>query len=270
MIVIKEKDSIWIKLLRIVFWLVIWQLIMVLVSGKICFAGPYETAKRLLELLKTKDFYLAVFFTFTGIAGGYGVGMIVGTVLGYNAHFHPKFDYYVTPVIDFFRYIPMVTVTLVALLWAELGIIAFEVSVFLSLPVIYKHTVDGLKKANQHYLKRARQLKFNPIRKLVYIYQPLKVPGYVPGCHKAMNMCWKSGILAQLITDKGVSIGTMLAAARDERDIAAIFAFTIVIVCCSISFEKIVFGVMSLDILNAGKIDVAQFFKDIDNDDIML
>ena len=148
----------------------------------------------------------------------------------------------------------MISFTLIAIIWWNSSALAFEVSIFLSLPVIYKNTLIGLKNSNQHYLKRVREIKMPLIKKMIYLYQPVKMPEYIPGCHRALNMCWKSGIIAQLLGNTRHSIGSMLVEARDSADMAGIFAWTMVIVGLSIAFEWLVISLLSTDRYNAGRV----------------
>jgi len=113
-------------------------------------------------------------------------------------------------------------------------------------------------------------MKMPPIKRAIYLYQPVRIPDYIPGCHKAINMCWKSGVLAQVLHYKGISIGTMLASARDEKNIAQIFVWTIIIVLCSMIFERLLIRLLTIDKLNAGKIDLKEVYKELEEEDVSL
>lgn len=258
------------QLMRIGIWLVVWQVLYLILDHFIAFAGPIETLRVLWRNLSDVNFYIAVWTTFSGIAAGFAGALILGTLLGYAAYFNELLDFIISPVIGFFRYIPMISFTLLAILWSDSSALAFEVSIFLSLPVIYKNTLTGLKNSDQHYLKRVRQIKMPIMKKLIYIYQPVKMPEYIPGCHRALNMCWKSGIIAQLLGNTLHSIGSMLYVARDEGDIAGIFAWTIVIVGLSFAFEQIVIRLLSTDRFNAGRVRAKDVFESLEKEEISL
>lgn len=258
------------ELIRIGIWLAVWQVLYLIARRFIAFAGPLETAYVMWRNLHDVNFYIAVWTTFSEIAAGFAGALVLGTLFGYAAYFYELLDFILSPVIGFFRYIPMISFTLLAILWSNSAILAFEVSIFLSLPVIYKNTLTGLKNSDQHYLKRVRQIKMPIFKKLIYIYQPVKMPEYIPGCHRALNMCWKSGIIAQLLGNTLNSIGSMLYMARDEGDIAGIFAWTIVIVGLSFGFEQIVIRLLSTDRFNAGRVQMKDVFESLEKEEISL
>lgn len=260
----------WEAVIRFLLWMAVWEITSYIVKDKIPFAGPVETVAALIDSAQRKEFYIAVWTTFSGIALGFFVAMVIGTLMGYLAYFHERVDFLITPVIGFFRYIPMITFTLLAIMWSESSALAFEVSIFLSFPVIYRHTLTGLKNSDQHYLSRVRQIKMPFVKKMIYLYQPVKMPEYIPGCHRALNMCWKSGIIAQLLGNTKHSIGSMLVMARDSMNVAGIFAWTIVIVGLSMAFEQIVIRLLSMDRYNAGRVNVADVFEELEDEEISL
>lgn len=260
----------WEVVFRFAFWLIIWEFISYLVKDRIPFAGPVMTIAALFEAALHKDFYVAVWTTFSGIALGFFVAMIIGTLLGYMAYFYKRVDYMITPVIGFFRYIPMITFTILAIMWSKSSALAFEVSIFLSMPVIYRHTLTGLKNSDQHYLIRVRGIKMPPVKKFIYLYQPVKMPEYIPGCHRALNMCWKSGIIAQFLGNSVNSIGSMLYQAQADVDVAGIFAWTMVIVGLSMAFEQMVIRLLSIDRFNAGRVNVEDVFEELESEEISL
>lgn len=266
-----SNNKILYQLLRLVVWLLVWGILNQILRRFVPFAGPIETLSVLWNKMQEKTFYMAVWTTFSGIAAGFTGALVLGTLLGFASYYNDLFDFLVSPVIGFFRYIPMISFTLVAIIWWNSSALAFEVSIFLSLPVIYKNTLTGLKNCDQHYLKRVREIKMPPLKKLIYLYQPVKMPEYIPGCHRALNMCWKSGIIAQLLGNTRHSIGSMLVVARDNADMEGIFAWTIVIVGLSVAFEWIVIRLLSTDRFNAGRVRAQDIFDSLEEkEDISL
>ena len=60
------------------------------------------------------------------------------------------------------------------------------------------------------------------------------------GCTVALGLCWKSGIAAEVIGMPKGSIGERLQQAKVYLDTPDLFAWTVVIVCISMLFEKLV------------------------------
>ena len=59
-------------------------------------------------------------------------------------------------------------------------------------------------------------------------------------------MCWKAGIAAEVIGMPNNSIGENLYNAKVFFDTPALFAWTVVIICISIIFEKLFMKLISM------------------------
>lgn len=80
-------------------------------------------------------------------------------------------------------------------------------------------------------------------------------------------MCWKSGIISQYLSNKGLSIGAFLFTAKDEMDMASIFAWTIIIVALAKLFELIVLGLLSSDYINHSQVTLKDVYDIIEDEE---
>ena len=69
------------KLLIVLFWLAVWQLLSLAVHNVILLAGPLETAKALVALVPTKDFWISVLTSLCRILAGFLAGSAIGILL---------------------------------------------------------------------------------------------------------------------------------------------------------------------------------------------
>ncbi len=76
-------------------------------------------------------------------------------------------------------------------------------------------------------------------RSVRYLYLPQIMPFFSSGCEIALGLCWKSGIAAEVIGMPRGSIGEMLQQAKIYLDTPDLFAWTLVIVLISVTFEKL-------------------------------
>lgn len=264
----KKKWEIWV--LRPVAWFIIWEIAELIIGKKVPFAGPFDTAVQLYKDILDITFWRAIGNTFMGISFGFVTALVLGTVLAYVAYYHKTFDGIFTPIMDFFRYIPMITFTLLAILWSSSSALAWEVCLFLSIPTIYKNTLLGLNHSNRHTLMRIAQMDMPVMKKLNVMFNPAAMPDYIAGCHRALNMCWKSGIIAQFLGDTKHSIGSSLFVAKETGNVAQIFSWTIVIVLLSVLFEKVVIRILSMAALNPKYASYDKVQEVLEEEDIQL
>ena len=67
------------KLLIILFWLAVWQLLSLAVHNVILLSGPFETLKALWALIPTKDFWISVATSLARILAGF-LAQITGKI----------------------------------------------------------------------------------------------------------------------------------------------------------------------------------------------
>ncbi len=255
--------------LAIVAWVVIWLILWLVLPKNIHFAGPIEVIQRLYTDIRSQSFWIAIWTTYSGIIAGFFLALIIGSVWGYLAYYFERFKIFMTPAMDFIRYIPMISFTLLAIIWSSASLLVFEVSLFLALPVIYRHTYQALLHDNDEELKAIWKKDMPLMKKLDKIYRPATMPEYIVGCHRAINMCCKSGILAQFLGGASHSVAKSLSVATDNLDVAGIFSWTIVIVVISIFLERCIIRLLSLTIINETDIDVESLMEQISEDEEM-
>ena len=107
------------------------------------------------------------------------------------------------------------------------------------LPVVYTNVLEGIRAADRKLLEMAQVFSLTPAKIIRYIYLPQILPYFQAACGTALGLCWKSGIAAEVIGIPSGSIGERLQQAKVYLDTPDLFAWTLVIVLLSLSFEKL-------------------------------
>lgn len=106
------------------------------------------------------------------------------------------------------------------------------------LPVIYANVLGGIEATDQKLLEMAQVFQIPVNRQIRYLYVPQVMPFFQSGCAVALGLCWKAGVAAEVIGMPQGSIGEKLQQAKVYLDTPDLFAWTLVIVLISLSFEK--------------------------------
>ena len=88
------------KIIIVVFWLALWQVLSVLVNNKILLAGPYEALLALIRLGATSDFWMSVLMTVLKITAGFMIGLILGIVCACLSYSLRLFREFITPPVS--------------------------------------------------------------------------------------------------------------------------------------------------------------------------
>ena len=103
---------------------------------------------------------------------------------------------------------------------------------------LYGETRDLTEENRQKLLEMAQVFSMGTGRKIGYIYVSQLLPYLISGCSLALGLCWKAGTAAEVIGIPAGSIGEKLYHAKIYLNTPDLFAWTIVIIGVSFSFEK--------------------------------
>ncbi len=111
-----------ITLLSFIFFLFIWQVIAT--SGMYnehLFPAPTEVAKALVEIVQSGELFIDLRFSLVRIISGFGIGALLGIVLGIVSGRIKLFELSVGKIMHFLSYAPPVSLVPLFILWFGIG-----------------------------------------------------------------------------------------------------------------------------------------------------
>ncbi len=228
-----------IRFWAVCFWLAVWQLGSIVLNQKILLVSPLQVLFRLGQLLPTTGFWSAVSFSFLRIAAGFLSAAMLGIVLAALSARFFRVRELLAPLILTIKSVPVASFIILALLWFSSRTLSVLISFLMVLPVVYTNVLEGIRAADRKLLEMAQVFSLTPAKIIRYIYLPQILPYFQAACGTALGLCWKSGIAAEVIGIPSGSIGERLQQAKVYLDTPDLFAWTLVIVLLSLSFEKL-------------------------------
>ena len=166
--------------------------------------------------------------------------LVLGVLLAVAAGRLRVLELLLWPYVTAIKSVPVASFIIICLIWMSTRQLAVFISFLMVFPVIYSNTLQGIKSADGALLEMARVYRVPFSRRLGYIYAPQVKPFLLSGCSVALGMSWKSGVAAEVIGVVGGSIGERLYEAKVYFQMTDLLAWTVVIVVCSVGFEKLV------------------------------
>ena len=179
-------------------------------------------------------------FSLLRISGGFGLGLVLGVLLAVAAGWLRVLEILLWPYVTVIKSVPVASFIIICLIWLNTSQLAVFISFLMVFPAIYSNTLQGIRSADPALLEMARLYRVPFSRRLGYIYVPQVKPFLLSGCSVALGMSWKSGVAAEVIGVVGGSIGERLYEAKVYFQMTDLLAWTVVIVVCSVGFEKLV------------------------------
>lgn len=226
------------KLLIVLFWLVLWQVLSVLIDNSILLAGPVESARALFKLAATSAFWLSVLLSVLKITLGFVMGLALGIALASLSYRFSFFKSFISPVVSVIKSIPVASFVIIVLIWAGSGGLSTVISALVVFPMIYLNVLAGLESTDKKLIELADMFSFGKISRILYVYLPSIAPHLVSAVSISSGMAFKSGIAAEVIGRPLSSIGNGLYLSKISLATDNLFAWTFCAVILSYLFEK--------------------------------
>lgn len=228
-----------IRLWAVLFWLLVWEIGSIAIGSRILLVSPIQAALRLFELLPERDFWSAILFSFSRIAGGFFLASAAGVLLAAFAARFRRVEELLAPLMLAAKTIPVASFIILALIWFSSRTLSILISFIMVLPIIYTNVRSGIQAVDSNLLEMAELFRIPFFRRVRYIELPQVLPYFQAACAVSLGLCWKSGIAAEVIGMPEGSIGERLQQAKVYLDTPDLFAWTFVIVVLSLGFEKL-------------------------------
>jgi len=196
-------------LLATVSLLAIWQAVAGLVQADYL-PGPLEVVPRLLEVLGTKELWLALAASlrrlaisfFFALAGGIALGLAIGRSAVVRG--------LVEPLLALSYPIPKAAILPIVMLWFGAGDISqiFVIATTATLPIIY-HTADGSRRVNERLTWAAASMGSSPATCLWRIVLPATLPEIAAGSRTGIMMGLIVMVTAEMIA-RTDGVGSLL------------------------------------------------------------
>lgn len=226
------------KLMILLFWLAVWQLLAAAISNPFLAASPVAAFRALVSELGKVSFWKTVLMSSARIFTGFSLGLILGILTALVNHRFPILEEWLRPVINLAKTVPMVSFVVLLLIWQGPSFLSVTVSFLMVFPSIYFSALEGLKAVEPEMLEMAGIFRLPKKTVLFYIYRPALKPSLLGSMENSLGVAWKSGVAAEVIGLPVYSIGERIYLSKIYLDTAGILAWTAVAVCLSLLFEK--------------------------------
>ena len=227
------------KGLSILFALCVWQIAAMIVGIDFLFPTPVAVLVRLFTIWREEGFFLAISNSFFKIALGFFLALILGIALAILAGRFSLVEHLLWPFMITVKSVPVASFIVLALMWFTSKQLSSLISFLMVLPVIYTNIFGGLRNPDKGLDRMADLFRMPWNKRVLYIWIPRIKPFLISACSLALGLSWKAGIAAELIGIPSGSIGEMLYNSKLYFNITDLFAWTLIIVFLSVSFEKL-------------------------------
>ena len=237
---LKRYKAFFIKLLAVLFWLALWELIAKYVGHSFILPSVSETAASFFKLVLTGNFWLTVLRSLARIASGFALGALIGIPLGVLSGIVKPFDALFSPLMVILRSTPVAS--FIMMLWFFIGSASIPtvIALLMVMPIIWQSAKDGLSGVDSSMLELSRIYRFSFKKKFLHVYLPHMKKALLPAVITSSGLAWKAGIAAEIITYTKNSIGANISDAKNFFEGADMMAWTFTVILLSLIIEALI------------------------------
>ena len=209
--------------------LIIWQLAGVFgLVSKTVLPTPLDIFLAFQELIKTGELFghlsISVFRAAAGFFIGGGLGIILGTIVGFST----RSEQYLDPSVQMLRTVPHLAVAPLFVLWFGFGetskVLLIADGAFFPL---YVNAFLGIRGVDSKLFDVARVLEFSKRKLITKLILPSALPNLLLGARLSLGVAWVSLVVAELMGSTEGS-GYMIMDARQFSNTDIVFVGIII------------------------------------------
>ena len=241
----KKLPGILKNLIVLLFWLAVWHLLALAVAKPLLLPAPLAVIGRVGELMLTGSFWKITAVSLGRILLGLICAVVLGVVLAVATSRFKLLRSIFAPLITAIKSTPVVSFILLVLIWVGRNILPSIIVVLMALPVVWSNLMAGIEETDPLLLQMAKLYRFGTWKTLRRVYVPSVMPHFLSACRSCLGLAWKSGVAAEVLTVPALSIGKMLYESKLYWETLDLFAWTLVVIICSLIIEKILMSAIS-------------------------
>jgi len=222
-----------------VIFIVIWKIFSGRIDAEIILPAPEDVFLRLLTIIGSRGFRLAVGSTALRIGWGFLLSFAAGFITGIACGSSRRIDAALAPIISVIRTVPVMSVILLAMIWFQTDGVPIFVCFLMVFPIITANVRQGVDGVDPGLLGMGTSYNLSRTQILMNITIPSVVPYVLAGLRASVGVAWKSVIAAEVLSQPIRAIGTGLQFAQMNLETAEVMAWTVAAIILSWISEKV-------------------------------
>lgn len=217
--------------LMLVWWMVSAQMPSVILPS------PRATLAALFDLLADSRFYGHLWTTLWRGVIGFGVAMVLGTVVGMAMGWR-------TVIYDLFRPLTQLAISLPPIAWIALLLVwlglgdgpPLAVVITTTTPLVAMTVAQGIRDMDAELLEMAQVFQFGRGQTLQHIILPALYGHITSAALLALSFTWRVLVMAEFLGSTS-GLGNRLSWARQNLDVERVLAYSVVLLVMSLVIE---------------------------------
>ncbi len=223
----------------IAVYILVWQLLSMFVDSSLLLPSPKETVRSIISILGTASGWCSIGATILRILCGFLLGCFIGLVLAVMTAKCKWLAWLLQPLRSIIKTTPITSFALILLISLVSGLVPVAVSAIVVVPMIWRTTEESILALDPKLAEMGR-IFLSPWKHFRYVSLPQILPQFFATASTALGFAWKAVITAEILALPKAGIGNQMYLNKVYLDSADLFAWTLLVIVCSVSIETLV------------------------------
>jgi len=229
-----------ITFISILLLIFIWKTASVMVNSEIILPSPEATFKDLFLIIKSESFWPTVVATIIRLLIAFLIASVLGVIVGLVTGFSNLTNALFRPFLIVIMSTPIISFILLALIWFKTDYVPIFATFLITFPIVTNNVREGVKNVDEKLIQMAKAYRVKRWRILTDIYLPSIVSYLAAAISTAIGIGWKVVVTAEVLSQPQYAIGTMLQNSKIYLETSSVFAWTLIAIILSFTFEKLI------------------------------
>lgn len=234
-----RKNSIISKLSIIIIWIVLSKCI----NNEVLLPSIGSTFMNTLNIIKEPGFLKIIGFTLLRTIIGFIISLSLAMITGILSSIS-KISYNIMlPILKFLNSVPTIAIIVLALIWLNNEFVPMFVGFVMVFPILYEAILNSILNADKDIIQMATLYKVGKMRIIKSIYIPNILDNISSILNSVIGINLKMVIAGEVLAQPKYSIGSSLQLQRMYLNTSGVFAWIVIILLISVSFDFISKGI---------------------------
>ncbi len=231
-----SRDKLY-TLSAILLILIIWDRLSYMVGAEVLLPTPAQTFRELIRIINSGTFWQALLNTTIRSMIGFFLTVVVAAIFAVLAGIFKPLFYLFEQIVLITKAAPPISIVLLALIWLGSERSPVLVGFLVIFPIIYTNITAGIEDVDRRLIQMAQIYKISGLRKITGIYLPSIMPYVLAAFSTALGLNLRVVIMAEVLSQPQIAIGTSLHLDRVFLNTAGVFAWTLTAVAIAAVFD---------------------------------
>ncbi|MCF6465310.1 ABC transporter permease [Clostridium sp. Cult2] len=237
-----RKLSIISKIIIIGFWILLSKLI----DNEIIFPTIKSTLISLMDIIKGPNFINIIKYSLIRSLFGFLISLFLAILIGILSSISKVIYNSMIPVIKFLSSVPTMAIIILALIWLNNEFAPMFVGFIMVFPILYETVLNGILNVNRNIIDMAQLYKVDKITIIKDIYLPSIFLNLSLVFTSTIGINLKMVIAGEALAQPKYGIGSNLQLQKTYLNTSGVFAWIIIILLISRTFEYLMNGMKHL------------------------